>query len=153
MNVLTRESALANLRKASDWIAKQEGRRTQPPEDRMLAQNVVLGCRELLGQACADWRGWVFRKPGRLERLRQVKRKYTTKAGNRTVRDLIAFAEGALQAVTWRDKFETVHLPVWKQSRTLTEDHKAKIAAGRKRAHKARQQAIEARLGVDFTRP
>ena len=100
-----------------------------------------------------DWRGWVFRKPGRLERLRQVKRKYTTKAGNRTVRDLIAFAEGALQAVTWRDEFETVHLPVWKQSRTLTEDHKAKIAAGRKRAHKARQQAIEARLGVDFTRP
>jgi len=146
MDTITKEAALANLRKAAEWIAEQEGCRAKPPEAAMLAQGIVLGCRELLGQACADWQGWTGRKPDRMRRLRQVKRQFPIKAGNRVIRDLIGFTAGAIEAAGWRSEYQTEHLPVWRQSRTLTEEHKRKIAAGRKRAQERRQEALRRRL-------
>ncbi len=149
---LSRSYAVTQLKKSEKWLDSQQSHKTFIPEDSMVAQNIMLGCIDLTRVCGFNAADWADRKPKRLQRLRQIKRTWKTKAGHKDLCKLIRLTISSLDAASWLDNetFESDHLPRWTKQKTLTPQHTAKMQAGR-RVQRAEEQARRsARLGAVY---
>ena len=149
---MTRPYAISQLKKSQRWLETQQKHKSCTPEDRMVAQNILLGCFDLTRACGVSAADWANRKPKRLRRLRQVKRTWKTKAGSKDLGDLIRLAISSLDAANWLDNetIESDHLPRWTPPKTLNADHVHKLQAGREAQRVEEQARREARLGTFY---
>lgn len=133
-----------NLRECRKWAVKHLAAKWRT-EDSWQAQNVVVGCVQVVNQTGRTIQEWAGGKAGRLDQLQRIQQTYPTRRGNRVLIDLIDWAQSTLEACCWRSTFWVGALPLQREPRPVTDAQRAGLARGREKANERRQQREQAR--------
>ena len=142
---MRRQTVIRNLEHARQWLLdrrKKPSKSGEPWE----AQNIFVGCVQLLNQCGRSIQEWLGRRPDRRRVLKQIREKYVTNRGNVVLRRLVDLTVTELKACSWRDDFWIGALPIKFGQRKLSEAHKRAIRAARERSQEQREIARKARL-------
>jgi len=92
---VNKKHVLASLRHNAKWV--KDHKRTKPEFD-WKAQDILVGCSQLLRQCDQSLAGWIDRRDRRAV-LGRIQRSWATQNGKRALRDLIEFTTEAIQAI------------------------------------------------------
>lgn len=133
---MNRKHVLKSLADNLRWIESHDRDKSNPEND-WRAQDIMIGSAEILGQCHQTMAGWIDEKPYRRPVLGRIQQSWPTRDGKRTLRDLIRWTEAAVEAATWVDAFWVGALPMSKEPRRLSAEHKLALRAGRDKARAA----------------
>ncbi len=145
---LQRRHILRALAAVRTWLMGRKGR-TQTEPDQWRAENVLIGCAEILRRCGADFAGWLDRtKPKRRSRrrlLQHVRTNFNRDDGLKVLLELIDFTESALQAAVWLDTLWVGALPILVKPVVVTEAQWAALDRGRQTQRAQRERVREQR--------
>ena len=139
---------IRNLIAARDWAASHRdaaGKAGDPWE----AENIMIGCIQVIAQCGQRVDGWLGRKKRRAT-LKNIREKYNTPVGSRALVQLAELAIETVEACSWKDSFRTGALPIKHQPqkrRPMTDSQLANLQKGWRRKDR-QQEALELRLSV-----
>jgi len=129
---MNRKHILKSLQDNQKWLESHDRDKSNPDND-WRAQDILIGCAEILGQCHQTLAGWIDEKPYRRSVLGRLQQSWATRDGKRTLRDLIRWTEAAVEAATWVDSFWVGALPLSREPKQLSQAHYQALQAGRKR--------------------
>jgi hypothetical protein len=136
---MDKNSIVRNLRQNRGWVKKNlsaEWRAT----DAWKAENIMVGCVQILNYVGVTIWGWLDRKKGRRAALGQVQKTYRTRRGNSVLLGLIDLAISELMARTWLKDLLPGALPLEKEPKQLSDAQKVALDRGRKLGHIQRRR-------------
>jgi len=136
---MTKQHIIKSLKQNEKWLENHN----PTTENNWRAEDILIGCSQLLRQCNQGLHGWMDRKPHR-KVLGRIQKSWATRNGKRTLRELIAFTIAAVEANTWTESYWT-SLPT-REAKKISESQKQAMQAGRRRAKANVAEAIEARL-------
>ena len=147
---MDRKSLLRNLQWNADWL-KTPPKRTDDNTRR--AQNLMVGCVQVINHCGQSIQGWLDRKPIRRKHLRGIATKYHQGPGSKTLRELVDLAVATLGAAVWVQDLPLGALPVKTEPKPRTEAQQAvqkfataRSAEVRRQRQEKRERARKARL-------
>ncbi len=156
---LHRRHILRVLAAIRTWLTGRKGK-TQTEADQWRAENILIGCAQILKQCGADFGGWLDRtrrkRRSRRRLLRHVRTNFNRGDGLKVLLELIDFTESALQAAVWLDTLWVGALPILVKPVVVTEAQRAALCKARQTKRARRQQEQEQRerrLEMGFPQP
>jgi hypothetical protein len=136
-----------NLSLNKQWLEDRIGKKSVAP-DELVAENIMIGCAMLIRVCCGDFSGWLHRRRDRKPQLAKIRKSYCSKKGSKVLKDLLDYAIGCVETATWIDNHDVGPIPVLFEPRTMSDDHKAAIAQGRRRGQQRRKDQIAKRMAA-----
>lgn len=142
---MNKQAVIRSLQQARDWVKqRREGRSTAG--EPWQAQNIMVGCVQLINQTGRSVRGWLSRR-NRRRLLSDIRNRYLVADGNKILRDLINLAIATVGACSTVDDYWLGALPVRSEPRRLTESERraraATLAANAERVRQEEQESLE----------
>ena len=130
---MNRKHVLKSLEGNRKWL-ESHGRVEGRSQNDWRAQDIFIGCAEILGQCHQTLAGWIDEKPYRRAVLGRIQSSWATRDGQRTLRDLIRWTEAAVEAATWVESFWVGALPMSREPKRMSRAHLEAMQAGRQRS-------------------
>ncbi len=137
---MTPKHVLKSLKASRKWLESHTRNPDNPKLDQQ-AENILVGCSQILRQCHLSLDGWLDRKPYRRGVCQRIQRSWATREGKRTLRDLIRFTETGVEAAPFVKSYWVSALPVEerKPPKPPTEAQLRVLEEGRKRRWKRRR--------------
>jgi hypothetical protein len=142
---MKKQALIRALQQAHDWVKqRREGRSTAG--EPWQAQNIMVGCVQVINQTGQSVQAWLDRR-NRRRLLSDIRNRYLVADGNKALRDLIKLAIAAVGACSTVTDYWLGALPVRQEPQRLTEAQRraraATLAANAERARREERESLE----------